>query len=163
MRICYVCFCAAIFIFSVSSAKIVQAGNIDFDLKGKVKNYCHAYNLSIADVETINLNTSANQKLGLIYYKCKNPNGFTRTITSQNNGQLKNGAQGIDYLVSHTGWPYIDFGPTQLTTPKVTSVPGSWWFCLGVLGKMKVSIPSLPNDLMAGTYSDTITVAVAGN
>jgi len=154
---------AATAAFLVSGTAAHADNSFNFDVQGTVPEVCEAINNSLAPLETIDLNSTAEQTLGSITYKCNNPSGFTRTIESANDGQLVNGSQGIDYNVASGGGSGLSFGPKQLTVPEVTNLGGSPAFANGQTGNFRVQVPSLPGGLFAGDYTDTITVSVAGN
>lgn len=137
--------------------------SFNFVVQGEVPLVCQATNNSISATETIDLTSTSEQTLGSITYTCNNPGGFTRTISSANNGALVNGSQSVSYQVAHTGGSGLNFNAKQLTAPETTNIGGSSSLANGQTGALRVTVPSLPTGLLAGVYSDTITVSVTAN
>lgn len=140
-----------------------QANSINFDVQGIIPGICELTNDSISAVNTVDLEVTSAQSLGDLTYKCTNPGGFTRTITSTNSGNLEANGQAIAYQVTHTGNGGLSFSTLQLTTPKVDNLSGATVFAAGETATVSVTIPSLANDLFAGTYTDTVTVDLTAN
>lgn len=117
---------------------------------------------SSADAE-VDLTSRTEQTLGKIDYRCNSANGFTRRISSENNGQLRRGGQGIPYFVSQSGDAGVAMPRVQLTTPVVDQVGGSALMTNGSSGFFKVEVPSLPRGLIAGEYRDTVSIEITPN
>ncbi len=112
-----------------------------------------------------------------VAYICNEPNGFLRTISSQNGGRLiRTGSAGgagneIPYLVGGTGGD-LAFALQQLQTPVVSNAV-SPAFLLGAAGPLQVQVsgvrsPVAQNGIFgttvfAGTYVDTLTISVTAN
>jgi hypothetical protein len=146
-----------------------QANDIVFDIQGDVPLMCEGINNSIAAVETVDLTTTDPQTLGSINYKCNAAGGFQRTISSANAGLLiRAGSSGgsansVAYELGSGGGSGLGLAPTQLTTPVVTNLSGSTAFIAGQTASVSFSLPSLPDAVYAGTYSDTVTVNITAN
>jgi len=156
---------AATAAFLVSGTAAQADNSLVFDVTGEVPEICEATTFSIGAVEDIDLTTTAEQKLGGITYTCNHPGGFTREISSANNGELihPSDPDGVAYNVKHGGGSGLSFSPTPLTTPIITNLSGSGAFADGQTGSFYVQLPTVPTGLFAGDYTDTITVAVTGN
>jgi hypothetical protein len=140
-----------------------QANSINFSVEGQVASVCEITNDSIASTTTLDLDSTSAQSLGNVTYTCSSPNGFTRRISSTNNGQMHSNGQYIAYQLSHTGNNGLSFGPEQLTSQKVSSISGASALADGESAALSVTIPSVPNNLLAGTYTDQITIEVTAN
>lgn len=147
----------------IAAATPAVANSFNFSIQGVVPGICEVTNDTIAATTTIDLDITSGQAVGDLSYRCTNPAGFTRTVSSQNSGQLISGSQGIDYQVSHTGSGGLSFNNQQINSPLVTNHAGAPTFAAGHTASVSVTIPSLPNDLFAGTYTDTITIDVTAN
>lgn len=160
------------------------------NLDAEVAEVCAAYNTTIGASGTISVdfgelsNTDASAKVAApgfnITYICNVAAGFTRTISSQNEGFLfrsgTNGGTGnqIPWTFQHGGGSGLNFAETQLTTAEVDSIGGSPAVMNGQGGTATVRvsgvrIPSPANaalfttNAFAGDYSDVVTIAVASN
>lgn len=107
--------------------------------------------------------TGTAQDISEIRYVCNSPSGFTRRITSASAGSLMKDQQAIPYLVSQTGGAGLSFPPVSLGSPLVSNVPASPAIVEGTTGQLRVSIPSRPSNLLAGEYSDTVTIELTPN
>ncbi len=125
--------------------------------------------------------TSANVPVGAgsATYRCNNPNGFTRTISSANSGVLRrDGSAGgaaneIEFRMSHGGGSGLGFATQTLATPKVTNLSGSTAFLAGQTGSVNFEVTGVQASLggnqapgttvFAGNYTDTVTIAITGN
>lgn len=100
--------------------------------------------LTVANVREIN-NTAA---------------GYTVTLTSANSGQLKNGSLG---QIAYTA-KYNTAAVTLSSTPQVITTQGAQTGVVNVLKAFAISYTGTPaQDLMVGTYSDTLTFTIAAN
>jgi len=153
----------------VAMTASAQANDVVFDVQGDVPLACEAINNSIDAVEIVDLTITSNQTLGSITYRCNSAAGFTRTISSANAGQLwragTSGGNGnaLDYLLGHGGGSGLGFANEQLTSPKVTNLGGSTAFIAGQTGSVRFAMPAPAAGVYAGTYSDTVTIAVSAN
>lgn len=137
-------------------------GAVHFQLQGDVDGVCRVENVNVASTSVLDLDNTSSQLIGTLRYRCTWPSGFVREIRSFNNGKLVSGPQSIPYQISHTGNYGLSFDATQLTSPIITN-HSSFWFLFGPTAQISVTVPSVPNDLFAGTYTDTITVIVTAN
>lgn len=117
---------------------------------------------SSAEAE-IDVSSRGEQTIGEVDYRCNSANGFTRRISSANNGQLRRGSQGIPYYVSQSGDGALAISRVQLTQPVVDQVPASALLTVGSSGFFKVEVPNLPRGLLAGEYRDTVSIEITGN
>jgi hypothetical protein len=144
-----------------STPAFAQVGNeFSFDIQGQIVGECGAENLSIAPIATLTLDGNE-QALGSIRYVCNDVDGFTRTISSANSGTLNDNGNTIPYTLSHSGITEIAFAPTQPAPDIVTVVPGSSALLTGVSGVLSAAASGA--GFPAGTYTDTVTVAVTAN
>ena len=146
------------------SAPPVFANSVSFNISGDIPGICGVENVNVDSVEMLDLTPGTSQTLGEVKYKCTLPWGFTRKIESYNGGALKFANQTIPYTLSHTGSSYLGlpFTDATLSSPIVTS-HASVFFVLGPKGELSVKFPTIPDDLLAGTYTDTIIVTVTSN
>lgn len=113
-------------------------------------------------------------------YRCNSVNGFSRTITSQNNGFLTLGGQPtndaarrIRFNMAHTGASGLSFSAQQLTAPVSNTFAGSTAFLAGETGEVSFQAFGVQGDVggngspgttvYAGDYSDTVTITVTAN
>lgn len=115
------------------------------------------------DQAVIDIATTALQDVSEIHYVCNSPSGFTRRITSAGAGALVRGAQSVPYSVSQSGDGGLSFPPLSLSSAFVSNVPASPIIVNGTTGQLRVSIPGQPSNLLAGEYSDTVTIELTPN
>lgn len=121
----------------------------------------------------VNLDLTTPQSAGSLTYRCNGANGFTRTIASDNLGQLNNvgGANRgfVPYLVTHGGGSGLAIAnPVSLATNVTTNLGSSAAFVNGQTGTLslimqKPASASNANPLFAGDYTDVIRVSVTAN
>jgi hypothetical protein len=90
-----------------------------------------------------------------------NLNGYKITMASANNGQLVNGSDSAiktAYKVGYDGASSVALTTAATTVKNVSSLSG----LTTANSDVKVDVTALPSAL-AGTYSDTITVAIVAN
>ena len=166
-----------------------QAQEVNFTLNAEVDPICEA-NSDRGDNIEIDLGILSQTPTGTevdsdgvvdITYVCNDPDGFTRTITSLNDGVLvrigSGGGQGneIPYFLSSDGGNGLAFSRLQLTAPLTRSFGGSVAFLDGVLGTLTVTVNGVLEQnagnvngvdrttVFAGQYTDVITLAVTAN
>lgn len=149
--------CAALasaLILALSTFPALAQSNGGIGLRGTMETICFVQ-INQTNTNSIDLVKGANNlTIGTVGEKCNRGNGFTVTISSANAGALVNatGARAA-YTVQ-----YDNSGKKSLATPVVltrTSAKKT------VSSKsFKVTIPANP-EAIAGTYADTITVAIA--
>lgn len=113
-------------------------------------------------VAVVQLDTSV-QDVATVLYTCNNINGFTRRISSENAGRLVRGTRSIPYLVSQGGNGNLDFSAISLTSLRSDEVPSFPELAIGSSGVLRLQIPTIPSALVAGTYSDTVTIEITPN
>ncbi len=149
-----------------TATAVAETGATDSDsfvITGEIANVCLLINNSIDPISVVSLDTTDQQVLGSYTYRCTNPGGFDRVITSANNGVL-NGPYGqIDYHMSHGGGSGLSFSAMQLTSPRVDTLAGSNAFAAGQTGAVRFHLPEVPGGLMAGDYSDDVTFEIFAN
>lgn len=146
------------------SAKNAQANSINFTLIGTIPAMCEITNDDIPANVNLDLTITTVQNVGNLTYTCNDPQGFTRTITSQNNGKLEDtNSNVINYVMSHTGDGGLTFNNNQLTVPKIDSLNNPTVFAQGEQGTITIRLPSINGNEVAGTYTDQITVNLTAN
>lgn len=149
----------------ISSARAQTSepgGSIDTTLIGStIAPICTVETLSPA--ATVSLNTVAAQQITDVRYTCNGAGGFSRTISSENGGALRRGDQSISYLLSSGGNDAIAFAPVSLSSAYVTSVPSFLELMNGAMGMLSVAVPNRPAGLLAGNYTDTVTIEIIPN
>jgi len=170
------------------------AGNQDLQINvnASVANRCSVYNASnptggnpvttvsfgelAATPSTQTVNTPGFAAL----YICNNAAGFTRSITSQNQGNLfRAGTSGgannaIPYTITHGGGSGLGFGATSLSGAKVSTFGGSSAFLNGQTGTVTLNVQGVQvasaansafstTNVFAGNYSDIVYIDIVGN
>ena len=165
-----------------------QDGNtLVFELDADVSVVCGVYSfrgtsipVAFGDLAATNAEVIAAPAVSA-NYRCNDPAGFTRTITSTNGGFLRRtgGADTaenkISYQMSHGGGSGLNFDFQQLTAARIDSLAGSTAF-LGVSGQGGTvrfrtnGVKSATNGdgapgttVFAGDYTDVVTIAVVSN
>jgi spore coat protein U-like protein len=173
--------------FAALAAMPASAQTLTYNLNAQVAPSCGVYNSNGASIpvdfgQLANVAPSATVDVsgGEATYRCNSANGFTRTITSQNNGYLTlggqsttNNAQRIRFNMVHTGASGLAFAAQQLTTAMSTSFGGSTAFLAGETGNVTFQAFGVQGDVgsngspgttvYAGTYTDTVTITVTAN
>lgn len=126
---------------------------------------------------TVDLNSTVAQSAGSLTYRCNGANGFTRTIASDNAGNLRNTTGGgsarnrgfVPYTITHGGGSGLAIGtPVSLATAFTNTLSSSAAFVNGQTGSLslilaKPATASDANPLFAGDYTDVIRVSIAAN
>lgn len=118
------------------------------------------------------------QGAGSATYRCNNPGGFTRTVSSANSGKLvRDGTTGdalnsIAYTFQHGGGSGLGTAATQLTAPITTTHAGSGAFLAGQTGSVTFRVNGVQasaggnnapgTTVFAGNYTDVVTISVTG-
>ena len=165
-----------------------QAQEVNFFLNAEVDAFCVAttplgenieIDLGILSQTPTGSEVSSSGDVEIIYV-CNGPEGFTRTISSLNEGVLvrvgSTGGDGneIPYFVEATGSEGLDFSRTQFAQPQTRTYSGSTAFLNGVSGTLTVYVngvldggtagdPTTRTTVFAGQYTDVLTVAVTAN
>jgi hypothetical protein len=111
----------------------------------------------------VDVSVRAAQTATPITYTCNSVGGITRRVISQNGGSLVRGSQAIPYRLSEEGSSGLAFAPAWLQAPLVTQVASFPQLTRGAQNMLRVSIPAVPPRLVAGEYTDTITIEIAPN
>ena len=111
----------------------------------------------------VSLIPGASQDVTGVTYTCNTIGGFTRAISSQNSGALVRGTRAIPYTISHSGASGLSFGSSTLSTALISIVPSSPGIFQGSSGVLSVSLATLPPNLVAGEYSDILTIGITSN
>ena len=126
-------------------------------------------------LSTVATTTTVNVGAGSATYRCNSPVGFTRTISSANNGRLvRTGSNGdasnsIAFTISHGGGSGLGLPATGLTTPIATNLGNG--FLSGQTGSVSFQVNGVFNTnsnannapgttVFAGTYTDTVTISL---
>jgi len=104
--------------------------------------------------------------LGNVGAQCNDPDGFTATLTSLNNGVLKgadsNNATTIPYTFTITGVTDGD-GPQSLSLPKAFNGTARQEAVDGFVLPMQIQTGATNGPAYADAYSDTITFSIVAN
>lgn len=137
--------------FSATSGNITISGNVAAATAIVVT--------SVAGYNALDLSTTAADLAVANVREINNTlNGYTVTLASANSGSLKNGTLGsVSYTAKYNG-----VAATLSSTPvTVTTSPASN-SVVNVLKGFAISYTGQPaQDLMVGTYSDTLTFTIA--
>jgi len=161
-----------------------------FNLDGDVSEICGVYNfrgtaldIGFGDLATVETSVEVvRDQPGTNSYVCNAPGGFTRQITSANNGSLNRaGTQGgannsIAYTISHQGVGGRGaFANKALTSAQTDTFPGDPSYLAGQSGRLTVRLNGVLQSavgtvnganrttVFAGDYTDVITIALNGN
>lgn len=161
-----------------------SAQSLTYNLNAQVAPSCGVYNSSgstipveFGELATVATSSTVDVAAGEATYRCNSVNGFTRTITSQNNGFLTlNGttttdnARRIRFNMAHTGNSGLAFSAQQLTSPVSGTFGGSTAFLAGETGNVSFQAFGVQGALggngspgttvYAGNYRDTVTITV---
>ncbi|MEM9781721.1 MAG: hypothetical protein AAF899_04515 [Pseudomonadota bacterium] len=179
----------AAFVMAVTTAG-AAAQDLTYNLTAEVEPVCGAFSSAadadgaqdkdfgvLSDIDT-STQVTATGGGGSITYVCNAPGGFTRTISSQNNGFLfREGTVGggedqIAYTVQHGGGSGLSFAERQLTAPEVSIFSGAPAFVEGQTGSITfrtfgvretTTNDAVATTVRAGTYTDVVTVAITAN
>ena len=176
---------------AVLSASVVGASqamaddSLTYNLGADVSTVCGAYKydgpvvaVDFSDLSAVDTGTTVDVGAGSATYRCNAPGGFTRTISSQNNGYLfRSGTAGgsnnqIAYTMQHGGGSGLGFASTGLTSALVQNFSGSGAFLAGQTGSVTFHINGVSSvggnnspgtTVFAGDYADVVTIAVTAN
>ncbi len=155
-----------------------SAQSLTYNLAAQVAPSCGVYNASgstiavdFGDLAGVATTATVNVAGGDATYRCNNANGFTRTITSQNNGFLTldgqtttDAARRIRFDMVHTGNSGLAFAARQLSTPVSGNFGGSPAFLAGETGTVTFQafgvLGATGTTVFAGNYRDTVTITV---
>ncbi|ASJ89673.1 hypothetical protein [Porphyrobacter sp. CACIAM 03H1] len=169
------------------AAAPLGAQNLTYEMNAQVTPRCGVYSSSgtvidvnfgsLADVATT---ATVSVGAGSATYRCNGRTGFTRTITSQNNGWLTldgnpttDASRRIRFNMQHGGGSGMGFPTQQLTAPLSRSFPGNPTWLAGQTGGITFQafgVRGAPaangvpgTTVLAGNYRDTVTITVTAN
>ncbi|MCX9145954.1 hypothetical protein [Erythrobacter sp. WG] len=170
--------------FAAFAAVPASAQSLTYNLNAQVAPSCGVYNsggatvaVDFGQLATVATSSTVDVAAGEATYRCNSVNGFTRTITSQNNGYLTLGGQPttdnarrIRFNMAHTGDAGLSFAAQQLTSPVATTFGGSTAFLAGETGAVSFQAFGVQGaaggngapgtTVYAGNYRDTVTITV---
>lgn len=174
---------------SIGLSSGANAQEVNFFLNAEVDSICAATTALGENIE-IDLGILSQTPVGAevsndgdveIFYVCNDADGFTRTISSINDGVLvRVGSAGgdgneIPYFLEAGGTNGLDFSRTQVTQPLTRTFGASTIFLNGVAGTLTVYVNGVLDDggpsgnaasrttVFAGQYTDLITLTVTAN
>jgi spore coat protein U-like protein len=158
-----------------------------YNISAQVAPVCGVYSSSgpVIDVNfgsLANVATTATVSVGAgsATYRCTSRSGFTRTITSRNNGWLTlegnpttDVTRRIRFDMSHGGGNGLSFGMRQLTAPLSRNFPSTPVWLNGQTGTVTFqafgvrgapTATGVPGTTVrAGNYRDTVTITITSN
>lgn len=155
-----------------------SAQSLTYNLNAQVAPTCGVYSTSgpviavdFGDLSATPTASTVNVAAGDATYRCNSANGFSRTITSQNNGYLTldglataDTARRIPFSMAHTGNSGLSFAAQQLTTPVSANFGGTAAFLAGETGNVSFQafgvLGASGPEVFAGNYRDTVTITV---
>lgn len=173
--------------FAALAAAPVSAQTLTYNLNAQAAPSCGVYNsagatipVNFGQLATVAPSNTVDVAAGEATYRCNSADGFTRTITSQNNGYLTldgtattESARRIRFNMVHSGTSGLAFSAQQLTSPLSNSFGGSTAFLAGQTGNVSFQAFGVQGDVggngspgttvYAGNYSDTVTITVTAN
>lgn len=169
------------------SAAPLGAQSLTYEMNAQVAPVCGVYSSSgtVIDVNfgslaTVASDATVNAAAGSATYRCNSVTGFTRTITSQNNGWLTlNGnpttedSRRIRFNMTHGGGSGLSFPARQLTVPFSRSYPGNSTWLVGQTGGVSFQASGVRGapaangvpgtTVLAGNYRDTVAITLTAN
>lgn len=145
---------AGVLLLAISADSAMAQASGSVALRGTMETICFV-EINQTSTDSIDLvKGTSNLSIGTVGEKCNRGNGFTVTISSANAGALVNaGGNRAAYTVQ-----YDNSGKKSLATPVVLTRTSAKKTVS--TKSFKVTIPANP-EAIAGTYADTITVAIA--
>jgi spore coat protein U-like protein len=161
-----------------------SAQSLTYNLNAQVAPTCGVYNsggstipVEFGELAAVASSSTVDVAAGEATYRCNSANGFTRTITSTNNGYLTldgtattDDARRIRFNMAHTGASGLSFAAQQLTAPVSSTVAGSTALLAGETGAVSFQAFGVQGaaggngapgtTVYAGNYRDTVTVTV---
>lgn len=164
-----------------------SAQNLTYEMNAQVTPVCGVYsssgtviNVNFGNLANVDAGDTVDAPAGSATYRCNARTGFTRTITSQNNGWLTldgnpttDNARRIRFNMLHGGGSGLSFPVRQLTAPFSRSYPGNSTWLAGQTGSVTFQafgVRGAPaangvpgTTVMAGNYRDTVTITITVN
>jgi len=170
----------ALFAAGITALTAVPASaqTLTYNLNAQVAPTCGVYSTSgptiavdFGELSTVATTSTVSVAAGDATYRCNSANGFSRTITSQNNGYLTldglattDTARRIRFDMAHTGNLGLAFSAQQLTTPISGTFGGNTAFLAGETGQVSFQAFGVQGasgtTVYAGNYRDTVTITV---
>lgn len=141
------------------TANVTQTTESEYiNLSGQVLTNCYLWVDVRPAASAINVRAlTTGLVVARIQETCNNPSGYTLSISSQNNGALKNGTNSVNCSIGYDGTTEI------LTTPKTkTRTSARFDDISNVFTDFMVNFGAAPTAV-AGTYSDTITLTITSS
>lgn len=116
---------------------------------------------TVAGYNSLDLTTTAtDQNVATVREINNTAAGYSVTLTSANAGKLKNGSLGqVTYTAKYNG-----SAVTLAASPQTVTTQGSQSAVVNVVKNFAISYTgTAAQDLMVGTYSDTLTFTIAAN
>jgi spore coat protein U-like protein len=172
---------------SAVSAVPASAQTLTYNLNAQVAPVCGVYSSAGTSIDvdfgalaSVASDASVNVPAGSATYRCNSTNGFTRTITSQNNGFMTldgnattDNTRRIAFTMTHGGGSSLGFAAQQLSTALSNSFPASNAFLNGQTGGVSFQAFGVQSEaggngspgttVYAGNYQDTVTITVTAN
>ena len=173
--------------FAAFAAMPLSAQSLTYEMNAQVAPVCGVYNsagtvinVDFGSLFSVDPSTTVNAAAGSATYRCNSRAGFTRTVTSQNNGWLTldgnattENTRRIRFNMAHGGGSGLGFAARQLTAPVNNSFPGNGTWLAGQTGGVSFQafgVRGAPaangvpgTTVLAGNYRDTVTITVTAN
>jgi len=147
--------------FAQSNPTSAPNGSIEIPLSGTLAKRCIVSAFLNGPFDALNLESTAVQGAESLSSSCNYAGQSTVTFSSANNGALKSGDIAIPYKFYLSGSPLS--GGVSLSSPQVWSAFPSGGTAPNTTGTRSMSVQLDSIATVAGTYTDTITVAVQPN
>lgn len=172
---------------SFVSTPALADNTLTYNLDADVGSICGVFNyqgntvaVPFGDLATVADTAQVVVPAGSASYRCNSAAGFTRTISSANQGKLvRAGSNGdannsIGFEMTHGGGNGLGFAYQSLASSKVQSFGGSPAFLSGQTGGVTFRVNGVYNvnanannapgtTVFAGEYTDTVTISVTAN
>lgn len=167
---------------TVAATPAFAQSSVTYDLNASVASICgitgESTNIAVSFGTLATTPSSTELRVGgsTPAYRCNSPVGFTRTISSVNNGKLvrvgSNGdaANSIPFTMDHGGYSGLAFTAASLLVNKVDTINASADILYGQTGSVFFNVKGVATSntersapgttVYAGTYSDTVTISV---
>ncbi len=179
----------ALFVAGIAALGAIPASaqTLTYNLNAQVAPVCGVYssagtsiNVDFGALAGVPSSDTVDVSAGSATYRCNSTNGFTRTISSLNNGFMTlNGANTTDntrrirFNMAHGGDNGIGFAAQQLTAPVSNSFIAGTAFLNGETGAVSFQAYGVQaaaggngspgTTVFAGNYQDTVTITVTAN
>jgi hypothetical protein len=103
------------------------------------------------------------QSVASVTYVCNAADGIVRRVFSENNGALQLDDYRIPYMLEERGSDELGFAARALASPFVSQIAGHDALVTGVTDQLLLMVPSLPAGIVAGQYTDSVTIEISPN